>query len=67
VAYVLGRIHTPYSVKGEFRDSAVLLFVRCLGGMRIGMDYRFMSMDYPVILTKSVERYAVGCSGLPGF
>jgi len=31
------------------------------------MDYRFMSMDYPVILTKSVERYAVGCSGLPGF
>ena len=34
--------------------------------MRVGSDYVAMSMDYPVVLKKSEEGYAVGCPALPG-
>ena len=40
--------------------------VRCLDGERLGSDYLAMSLDYPVILKKSKEGYAVGCPALPG-
>jgi predicted RNase H-like HicB family nuclease len=34
--------------------------------LRLWEDYLAMSLDYPVILKKSEEGYAVGCPALPG-
>ena len=42
------------------------LVVRCLDGLRLREDNLAMSLDYPVILKKSEEGYAVGCPALPG-
>lgn len=38
----------------------------CLDGQRLRGDTLSMSLDYPVILKKSEEGYAVGCPALPG-
>jgi len=40
--------------------------VRRLDGERLPSDHLTMSLDYPVILKKSKEGYAVGCPALPG-
>ena len=40
--------------------------VRCLDGKGLRGDHLTMSLDYPVILKKSKEGYAVGCPALPG-
>ncbi len=40
--------------------------VRRLDGQRLGDDNLSMSLDYPVILKKSEEGYAVACPALPG-
>lgn len=40
--------------------------VRRLDGERLRDDNPIMSLDYPVILKKSEEGYAVGCPALPG-
>jgi predicted RNase H-like HicB family nuclease len=32
----------------------------------MGSDYFAMNLDYPVVLKKSEEGYAVGCPALPG-
>jgi predicted RNase H-like HicB family nuclease len=40
--------------------------VRRLDGLWLREDYLSMSLDYPVILKKSEEGYAVGCPALPG-
>ena len=42
------------------------LVVRCLDAVRLGSDYFAMNLDYPVVLKKSEEGYAVGCPALPG-
>ena len=34
--------------------------------MRLGSNYYAMNVDYPVVLKKSEEGYAVGCPALPG-
>lgn len=40
--------------------------VRHLDVLRLRDDNPSMSLDYPVILKKSEEGYAVGCPALPG-
>ena len=47
-------------------SNGVRSVVRCFDGERLRGDYLTMSMDYPVILKKSKEGYAVGCPALPG-
>ena len=44
----------------------MLFVVRCLDWERLRGDDLAMSLDYPVILKKSKEGYAVGCPALPG-
>ena len=48
------------------RSSVPHWFVRWLDAVRQRADYLAMSLDYPVILKKSEEGYAVGCPALPG-
>ena len=48
------------------RQSLSSAVVQCLDGQRFREDYLAMSLDYPVILKKSEEGYAVGCPALPG-
>ena len=43
-----------------------MVIVRRLDGQRARDDNPSMSLDYPVILKKSEEGYAVGCPALPG-
>ena len=47
-------------------SASLSLTVRRLDGLLLREDYLAMSLDYPVILKKSEEGYAVGCPALPG-